>query len=447
MGINQLEQNLIRKGILPALCGLLDPGSAFYLVGGAVRDALLNRNSTDFDFATPSDPTNLAKSFAAEIGGSWFMLDPQRRQSRVVAGQGMDRFSCDFAPFRADTLDGDLLRRDFTINAMAIALKPGVGFGPLLDPLDGQQDLQRRRLRCCSSEVLFKDPLRVLKGVRHTICLQLTIEPSTLASMRHAAPSLDRVASERIRSEFAAMLAVSPARRCLVWLQELDLLPLIFGSAAKGGISGAGLARLDRAEEWLSFLVQTDKSGSLAEFFSQELEQGITRAIAFKLAAWFSGQKFNGVRLILQNLHCSRAVQQAVDCMLDLEQRQADELLQLSATGRSRALWADNLGSHPRLAVCFLGLLLPLSFTESARLLLPVLSDLDHFRTNGKVPDLLTGGWLQQNLSLKGPDIGLCLKALRQEEIAGRVVNQQQAEHFVLNHWQMTRQKTIDKET
>lgn len=447
MGLNPLEQNLVRKGILPSLCGLLRADSECFLVGGAIRDALLNRSSADFDFATRSDPTDLAKAFAAEMGGSWFMLDPLRRQSRVVAGQGMDRFSCDFSPFRADTFEGDLQRRDFTINAMAMALQPGGGLGPLFDPLNGKLDLQRRRLRCCSSEVLFDDPLRVLKGLRHAICLQLTIEASTLASMRHAASSLDRVAPERIRSELAAMLAVSPARRSLLWLQELKLLELLFGSAARPGITGVGLARLDRAEDWLSFLSQADETGSLAEFFAQELEQGVTRAVAFKLAAWFSGQQFSDVRFILQNLHCSRAVQQAIDCLLDLEQRQADALRQLPPAGRSRALWAESLGSHPRLAVCFLGLLLTAPFAECARLILPVLSDLDRFRVKGTVPDLLTGGWLQQVLSLKGSAIGLCLAALRQEEIAGRVVNRQQAEQFVLNHWPKTAEKTIDKET
>lgn len=441
MGLSQLEQNLVRTGILPALCRLLPADNECFLVGGAVRDALLNRSSADYDFAAPFDPTDIAKAFAAGIGGSWFMLDPQRRQSRVVAGQGMDQFSCDFSPFRADTLEGDLQRRDFTINAMAIALEPDSGLGPLLDPLDGQRDLQRRRLRCCSSQVLYEDPLRVLKGVRHTVCLQLTIEAGTLESMRHAAPSLDRVAPERIRNELVAMLAVSPARRSLLWLQELGLLESIFGSAAKSGISSAGLERLDRAEDWLEFLCREDKTGFLCDFFDQELEQGFTRAAAFKLAAWFSGQKFNAVRIMLQNLHCSRAVQQAVDCMLDLEQRQADELLQLPATGRSRALWADSLGSHPRMAVCFLGLLLSVSFAEAARLLWPVLSDLDRYRVQGKVPDLLTGGWLQQNLSLKGPEIGQCLEALRREEIAGRVVNKEQAERFVLSHWHKTEEK------
>ena len=447
MGLNELKNNLIRKRILPSLSGLLQAGSDCFLVGGAIRDALLNRCSDDFDFATAADPTDLAKAFATELGGSWFMLDKQRRQSRVVAGQGLDRFSCDFSPFRASNLEGDLQRRDFTINAMAMALQPCGKLGPLYDPLDGQLDLQRSRLRCCSAQVLFDDPLRVLKGLRHAICLQLTIESSTLSSMRHAASSLDRIAPERIRNELAAMLAVSPARRSLLWLQEFNLLELLFGNAAKPGVSGVGLARLDRAEAWLDFLCQADGSGSLADFFGQELEQGVSRAVAFKLAAWFSGQKFGDVRFILQKLHCSRAVQRAIDCMLDLEQWQADELLQLPPVGRSRALWAEDLGSHPQLAACYLGLLLNVPFAEVARLLLPVLEDLNGYREKGKVPALLTGGWLQKTLQLRGPAVGRCLALLRQEEIAGRVTTRQQAEHFVLNHWQKTAEKTIDKET
>ncbi len=447
MGLNELENNLIRKRILPSLRGLPGADRDCFLVGGAIRDALLGRCSDDFDFATAADPTELAQAFAAKIGGSWFMLDKQRRQSRVVAGQGRDRFSCDFSPFRASTLEGDLQRRDFTINAMAMALQPGAKLGPLYDPLGGQQDLQRGRLRCCSAQVLLDDPLRVLKGLRHAICLQLSIDPSTLFSMRHAAPSLERVAPERIRNELAAILAVSPARRSLLWLQELNLLDLLFGNAAKPGVSDVGLARLDRAEAWLDFLYQTESPGSFAKFFAQELEQGFSRAVAFKLAAWFFGQKFGDVRFILQNLHCSRAVQRAIDCLLDLEQRKADELGQLPPVGRSRALWAEDLRSPPRLAVCYLGLLLNLPFAEAARLVLPVLDDLDRYQDKGKVPGLLTGGWLQRTLQLRGAAVGRCLDALRQEEIAGRVVNRQQAEDFVLNHWQKTAEKTIDKET
>jgi poly(A) polymerase len=446
MGLNALEQHLIQRGILPALCGLLQPGDSCFLVGGAIRDALLNRCSGDFDFAPPADPTELAQGFAAALGGSWFMLDAQRRQSRVVVGQGQESYSCDFAPFRAPNLDGDLQRRDFTINAMAMALQPGAGLGPLYDPLGGQLDLQRGRLCYCSAQVLFDDPLRVLKGLRHAVCLQLAIEPSTLDAMRHAAPSLERVAPERIRNELTAMLAVSPARRALMWLQELNLLELLFGTVAKPGITGAGLARLDRAEAWLEFLCQEEDSCFLAEFFAQELEQGFPRSVAFKLAAWFSGQRFGDVRFMLQKLHCSRAVQRAIDCLLDLEQRQADELLNLPPVGRSRALWAEDLGSHPKLAVCFLGLLLSLPFAEASRSLLPVLKDLDHYRVKGKVPGLLTGRWLQETLSLRGPAVGLCLADLRREEISGRVVNRQQAEEFVLNRWQKTAEKTIDKE-
>ena len=77
---------------------------------------------------------------------------------------------------------------------------------------------------------------------------------------------------------------------------------------------------------------------------------------------------------------------------------------------------------------------------------MPVLKDLDHYRVKGKVPGLLTGRWLQETLSLRGPAVGLCLADMRREEISGRVVNRQQAEEFVLNRWQKTAEKTIDKE-
>lgn len=447
MGLDKLEQNLIRNEILPSLSRLLPTNDRCFLVGGAIRDALLGRCSDDFDFTTANDPTDLAQAFAEDLGGSWFMLDAQRRQSRVVFGQGKARFSCDFSPFRASNLQDDLQRRDFTINAMAMAVEPDASLGPLIDPLGGQLDLQRNRLRCCSPQVLFDDPLRVLKGLRHAIGLQLTIEPGSLAAMRDAAPNLDRVAPERIRNELASMLGVSPARRSFLWLQELKLLELLFGAAAKPRVTGVGLTRLDRAEAWLQFLIQADETGFLGSYFAQELEQGITREVAFKLAAWFSGQRFGDVRFILQKLHCSRAVQRAIDCMLDLEQHQADEFLQLPAIGRSRALWAEGLGSNPPMAICFLGLMFNVPFADAASLSLSLLSDLDRLQDNGQVPDMLSGRWLQQNLSLRGYEVGLCLAALRQEEIAGRIVNRQQAEEFALNHWQKTAEKTIDKET
>ncbi len=443
MGLQELQQELTQNRILPALHSLLSSDRRCYLVGGAVRDALQNRLGRDYDFTTPFDPSDLARGLAKALDGAWFMLDGPRRQSRVVAGQGAKRWSCDFAPFRATSLDGDLQRRDFTINAMALPLQADATLGPLYDPLGGQNDLHRGRLRSCSAQVLFDDPLRILKGLRHCLYLQLAIEPNTLNAMRHAVPRLVQVAPERIRSELAALFAYTPARRALLWLRELGLLDLLFAASAKATATGPGLSLLDRAEAWITFLCRAGGFNRLGDFFGQELEQGISNAVAFKLAAWFRGQGLGAVQVleVLQKLRCSRALQRAVSCLVNLDQRQAEQLRRLPPVGRSRALWAEDLGSHPQLAVCFLGLLLAAPFSDAAQILLPVLDDLQRCMVKGGVPNLVSGRWVQKTLQLRGPEVGSYLAALRREEIAGRVLNVRQAEQFLLQLQKSARPK------
>ncbi|MEJ2699806.1 MAG: hypothetical protein P8Z70_09135, partial [Desulfuromonadales bacterium] len=171
---------------MPKLTQLLRPGQECFLVGGALRDWLLEKESGDFDFATPFDPTDLAVRFAGEIGGKWFFLDEARRQSRIVADTEKGTVTYDFAPFRAPDLEGDLIRRDFTINALAFPLGKGEG-EDLLDPLRGEEDLKEHLIRACSAECLREDPLRILKGVRHAVALGFRIEPQTTWWMKELA--------------------------------------------------------------------------------------------------------------------------------------------------------------------------------------------------------------------------------------------------------------------
>lgn len=432
MGLQDLQQALDQQRILPVLSHLLPSDNHCFLVGGAIRDALQDLSSCDYDFAMPGDPTDLARSLAKALDGAWFMLDEHRRQSRVVVGKGTDRFSCDFAPFRAADLDGDLYLRDFTINAMAMPVQRSGQLGALYDPLGGENDLDGGRLRCCSDKVFLEDPLRVLKGLRHCLYLHLEIEPATLERMRQAAPLLARVAPERIRSELAALFAFTPARRGLQWLHELGLLDHLFDFAKGAEVFSSGLELLDRSESWLAFLFRTGDSGAIIDFFGQELEQDISNEVAFKLAAWMSGVGIEAPGLVLEKLRCSRNLRRAVDCLLSLDKRQAAQLKNLPVLSRSRALWAEDLGSHPELAVLFLGLLSNVSFAEAANSLLPVLHDLQQCRIQGRVPGLVTGSWLQKELKLKGQDVGRYLADLRKEEIAGRVLNSRQAEQFLL---------------
>lgn len=430
MGLLALEQTLIENRILPTLAGLWSTEKhRCFLVGGALRDALQNRPSRDFDFTTSDDPTDLARCFAGALGGHWFMLDARHHQSRVVFSRSGHTVHCDFGPFRAPDISGDLTLRDFTINAMAVPILADGRLGPLQDPLGGRQDLRRGLLRHCSAKVLFDDPLRVLKGLRHCLCLQLSIAPDTLTAMRSAAPGLEKIAAERLRGELAAMLSVTPARRGLLLLQELNLLPLL-GSPARSPYQ-RGMVFLERAEQWLEWLCRGTGASQRQTFFQQELEQGISRALVFKLAAWFFGQGILDATPILQALRCGRTVQHAVRSLLAVDASRIQQFVHLPALGRNRALWAEDLGSHSRLVLYFLGLRLPGSLAARTKQVVTMLDDLDRYQIAGKVPSLVSGRWLQQALQLEGKGVGQRLAALRQAEIAGRVLTREQAEEFL----------------
>jgi len=202
-----------------------------YVVGGSIRDHLLQRPCADIDLVSVHDPTPLAKALAREFNGHWFWLDQQRGYSRVVLPKPHP-CQFDFSPLRAQTLAADLALRDFTINAMAVDLKEFdlKGFDPehpnppaaslsahapplpqisIIDPLGGQQDLNNKRLHLCSATVLQDDPLRVLKGLRHCATLGFSLSPETRKAATLAAPALINVAPERIRSEFASMFSAT----------------------------------------------------------------------------------------------------------------------------------------------------------------------------------------------------------------------------------------------
>ncbi|MEM9245631.1 MAG: CCA tRNA nucleotidyltransferase [Cyanobacteria bacterium P01_F01_bin.153] len=181
--------------------------SAGYLVGGTVRDALLGRRVAhlDLDFVMPGDAIATARSIAEDYGIGFVVLDAERGIARVVFRDG----TADFARQVGPTLETDLHRRDFTVNA--IAVQPHGGRA--IDPFDGQQDLQRRTMRMISPENLQEDPLRLLRAYRQCAQLDLLLEEETQQSLRLLAPLLKTVAAERVMSEIRALLAAPGGTR------------------------------------------------------------------------------------------------------------------------------------------------------------------------------------------------------------------------------------------
>lgn len=211
-----------------------------YLVGGAVRDALLGKTAKDADYlvvgATPAQM--LAQGFVAVGKDFPVFLHPTTKQEYALArlerkqGHGYTGFACYFAP--DVTLEQDLLRRDLTINAMA----RDVDSGELFDPYGGQSDLQQKLLRHVSA-AFSEDPLRVLRVARfyaRFASLGFTVAPQTLQLMRQISESgeLQHLAAERVWQETArALLESTPAayfellQQCgalKVLMPELDML-------------------------------------------------------------------------------------------------------------------------------------------------------------------------------------------------------------------------------
>jgi len=188
-------------------------GRDAWIVGGAVRDRLLGRATTDLDLALPEDPQDAARALARTTGGAAFRLSGAFGTWRVVGPEHC--WHVDLVVLRDGDIGADLAARDFTVNAMA---EPLAG-GELLDPHGGRTDLAARRLRMVGPASLTDDPLRALRAVRLAIDLDLTLDPATAEAIGRAAPELERVAAERVFGELKQVIA-SPSVR--TGLQLMD---------------------------------------------------------------------------------------------------------------------------------------------------------------------------------------------------------------------------------
>lgn len=195
-----------------------------YLVGGAVRDILLNRLSRDLDFALPSNGISLARRVANALKADFMALDNERDTGRVIVTEADGtRTFLDFATYRGNNLDEDLHARDFTINAIAFDLHAQT----LADPLNGASDLRAKVIRACSPTSLSDDPVRILRAVRQAAAFEFKIEPETRKAMKQAANLLPRVSPERQRDELFKMLEGPKPDASMRALEILGIFPYL----------------------------------------------------------------------------------------------------------------------------------------------------------------------------------------------------------------------------
>lgn len=221
-------------------------------MGGPVRDLLLGRGVVDLDLMVVGDGVAFAHALAERSGGA--VTGESRFGTAKVEAAGV---AIDVASARREryerpgalpsvepgSVDDDLARRDFTINAMAVALHERE-FGLLLDPCGGRRDMDARLLRSLHDASFRDDATRMLRGVRYAVRLEFAFEPGTAALVRSGAGFLDTVSGDRLRNELYKMLGEPDPAACLRLAGELGLLRAIHPALADYEAVADNAARL-----------------------------------------------------------------------------------------------------------------------------------------------------------------------------------------------------------
>jgi poly(A) polymerase len=279
--VKLLSRNDIR--VIASLAANL--GVEAFLVGGCLRDLLLDRESNDLDFALSGAYEELPRAFADRISGSFFWLDEERRQARVVKKRSGETELFDFAPLCGSTIDADLAARDFTINAMAVQLTGGST--DLIDPIKGREDLRLGVIRVCGESSFDTDPLRLMRAIRFSAELEFAIEEATWSSLCRKAHLLKGMATERVRDELFRTLAAPGCGASLKRLCDSGLWGVIHpGQTPESMDSGIGRAM---AAERICADAQAlfpEVRQRLADYLGREVEGGISVLSLIRLAAF-----------------------------------------------------------------------------------------------------------------------------------------------------------------
>ena len=237
------------KYVRQVLFTLQGRGYPAYLVGGCVRDLLLERRPHDWDICTAALPEQVLALFPDSLPGG-------RRPGAVTVAIGSRRV--EVTSFHTDAEEGehrnpdrvafvgelteDLRRRDFTMNSIALAAD-----GLLADPFGGVEDIREKRIRCVGEPALRfeEDPLRMLRALRFSAKLGFTIEINTLLAIQDKAPLAAALPPERVREELEKML-LTEAPETVQPLMEMGLLDAYLRDRPAAGPQWRRLRRLPR---------------------------------------------------------------------------------------------------------------------------------------------------------------------------------------------------------
>ncbi|MCQ2978825.1 MAG: CCA tRNA nucleotidyltransferase [Clostridia bacterium] len=218
------------ESVVEIINTLKSSGYDAYVVGGCVRDSIMNRNPNDWDITTSAKPYEIKALFHKTIdvgiehgtvsvvfGSTQYEVTTYR-----VDGEYIDNRHPDSVTFTA-ILDEDLVRRDFTINAMAYNDEDGIK-----DPFDGQKDIEAKVIRCVGdpNERFQEDALRMLRAIRFSAQLDFNIDPNTYKAIKNNSHLIKNISVERIRDEITKIIMSDSPEKFLM-LYDTGLLKYI----------------------------------------------------------------------------------------------------------------------------------------------------------------------------------------------------------------------------
>ncbi|MEQ9623041.1 CCA tRNA nucleotidyltransferase [Coleofasciculus chthonoplastes] len=383
------------------------------LVGGAVRDALLGRQADylDLDFVVPHDAVKVARKLASHYKAGFVVLDEARRIARVV----FDTATVDIAQQEGETLETDLYRRDFTINA--IAYNPQTQ--QIIDPLQGVADCRAEIIRMVSPANLQDDPLRLLRAYRQAAQLGFTIEPTTQSTIRQFAPFLANMAAERVQVELNYLLQSPQGTPWLTAAWQDQLLHHWF---------------LDTKADNFTQVAATDNAAILVAQTWQTLASLLETPVSGKSLSWLSLAKLANLlpsevqpaQAKLLQLKYSRAEIRAVLIMIQYLPQLLSHITSPMSL-REQYFFFQNVGSvFPALAV--LAIAEGLSVESIAPLMNRYLNPEDQV---AHPTPLVKGHDLMQQLKLPpSPQIGELLTEIQIARIEGKVSTRDEALAF-----------------
>ncbi|MGN6556693.1 MAG: HD domain-containing protein [Solirubrobacterales bacterium] len=285
-------ERLAAAPVVEATRNALREEDSAWIVGGAVRDAVLGREVSDLDLAVAGDPGASARAIAKEIGEHAFELSAEFGTWRVVAKRR--GWQIDVTTLRGESIESDLAERDFTIGAVAVPLAGGEP----IDPYAGLVDLADRRLRAVGENSFLDDPLRLLRAARLAAEMELEIEPRTVALAHSAASRAADPAGERQLAELRQLMGGPDPLRGLRLLGDLDLTAVVLPEVEEmRGVEQGPNHHLDVYDHTIAVLEHTleverdldrfagDRAAEVAALLDEPLADEMTRRTALRFGA------------------------------------------------------------------------------------------------------------------------------------------------------------------